>query len=72
MRKPSMTGQPDAPPAHVFVVVRLVVDRHRQVKYGEVVDGGARSWGRFCDWGGLIRGMQAYVAHLPSEDAPHP
>ena len=66
MRRSSVPPQADAAPAHVFLVVRLVVDQHRQVQYGEVVDGGARSWGQFRDWGGLIRSLQADLAHLPS------
>ena len=60
-----MPGPPVPDPfdgaTHVFVVVRLTVDQHGQLKYGEVVDGLARSWGRFNTWCGMIRGMRAYL-----------
>ena len=60
-------------PTPVVVLVRLTVDQHGQVTHGEVVDGTARPCGRFRDWDGLIRCLQAFVVSLrPVEDASIP
>jgi hypothetical protein len=46
MRKP-LTRHHLSEPAYVAVVLRVVVDHRGRLKYGEVVDAAARSWGRF-------------------------
>lgn len=61
-----VTARLDAP-THVFVVLRLTVDRQGQFKYGEVVDGTAQSWGRYNSWCGMIRGVRSYLASLAQD-----
>lgn len=47
--------------AYVIVLLRLVVDQHGRLMYGEVVDVAGRSWGRFGGWYGLARKLQSYL-----------
>jgi hypothetical protein len=52
------------------VVVRIVVDRNRQLVHGELVDMNGTSRGRFADWDTLIRLIRVWLDHLDHEAQP--
>jgi hypothetical protein len=47
---------------YATVVLRLVLDKHGQLLYGEVVDADARPRGRFNTWEGMVKVVQAWLA----------
>jgi hypothetical protein len=46
----------------VTLVLRLVLDAHGRLQYGEAVDTEARSQGQFVGWRGLTRTVRAWLA----------
>lgn len=49
---------------HFVVVLRLVLDEHDRLVYGEVVDVGARVQGRFQTWRGMAPEVRTALARL--------
>ncbi|MSP12340.1 MAG: hypothetical protein EXR62_05210 [Chloroflexi bacterium] len=62
---------------YITVVLRLVVDEHDRLLYGEIVDGAGAGAKRFAGWRVLVRTVRTWVARqippaLPERDTPNP
>lgn len=54
---------------HVTVVLRLLLDRHGRLIYGEVVDPAAHPQRRFVGWRGVTRAIRAWLSAQELPDA---
>ena len=68
----SSAGDRLAERRNVTAILRLLVDGHGRLVYGELVDEQARSWGRFRGWQELTRMLQDWLGRLEREDPPSP
>ncbi len=54
---------------NVTVLVRLVLNQHGNLRYGEIVDQEGRPQGRFQEWSGIAREIKDWLADQPPQDS---
>jgi hypothetical protein len=52
---------------YVLVILRLLLDEHRQLVHGEVVDEAGQLHSRFRDWRGMAAAVRSWIAFRRGE-----
>ncbi len=56
---------------NITVLLRLVLNQHGNLRYGEIVDQEGRPQGRFLEWSGMTREIEDWLADQPLEGHDH-
>ncbi len=55
---------------NVTVLLRLVLNQHGNLRYGEIVDQEGRPQGRFLEWSDMTREIKDWLADQPPPENP--